>query len=258
MNDSCKSCKVIAISNRKGGAGKTTVTVNLAVELGHLGYKVLLIDLDSQGHCAVGLGLTVAADAAKAHDIFRVAARPLRDAIQVSGFANLSVALADQLHEHGSGNQAGNVLATALQADNILAGFDVVLIDTPPSLDSLLINALTAADAVVVPFIPHKLSMEGVKQLIRFLFRLKSTDNPDLSILGFVPVMVANHIRHHRLITGEMAQRFGAPRILPGIRNDIRVAEAFSAGKPLRHFAARSRASEDFSVLAGHVAAALR
>lgn len=102
---------------------------------------------------------------------------------------------------------------------------------------------------MIVPYVPHPLSLEGVKQLMRVLFTVKSGVNPDLRIDGFLPVMVAEHIKQHRAITAEIGHQFGMPRLLPGIRNDIKLAEAFGAGQPIRIFAPKSRAGEDFAAL---------
>jgi chromosome partitioning protein len=241
---------VIAVSNRKGGTGKTTVSVNLAAELAAQGRRVLLVDLDSQGHCAVGLGIKVKSGERTAHDIFSDARAKLSDAVRTTAFANLSLAPGDQLFEHGSGLRNERRLAAALGEPEIAAGFDVVIVDTPPSLDNLLLNALTAAHWVLVPYVPHHLSFEGVRQLMRVLFKVMSGGNPRLKILGFLPTMLAEHIRQHRSINGEVAQQFGAHRVLAGIRNDIRLVEAFAAGKPVRYHAPNSRGAQDFVRLA--------
>lgn len=248
---------VIAISNRKGGTGKTTVSVNLAAELATLGRRVLLVDLDSQGHCAVGLGIKSGTTDAAAHRIFTDPAARLAPVIRASAFANLSLAPADQLFEHGSGIRDSQRLARALAEPEIIRGFDVVIVDTPPSLDLLLLNALTAANWVLVPYVPHHLSFEGIRQLMRVLFKVMTRDNPRLKILGFLPTTTADHIRQHREVTGEVSRQFGAHRVLSGIRNDIRLAEAFAAGKPVRHYAPKCRGAQDFAELAASLAPVL-
>ena len=247
----------LVISNRKGGTGKTTVSVNLAAELAAQGLRVLLVDLDSQNHCAVGLGVQTPRGAATVHDLFRDATATLAAAVQATAYPNLFLVPADPLFEHGSGFRDEGLLGRALLEEGIGAAFDLVILDTPPSLDILLINALSAAQGIIVPYVPHPLSYEGVRQLMRVLFRIKSGANPALKIIGFLPVMVAEHIRQHRDITGEIAHQFGAPRVLSGIRTDIKLAEAFGAGQPIRRYAPRSRAAGDFAALAQAVADAL-
>lgn len=247
--------EVIAISNRKGGTGKTTVSVNLAAELAALGRRVLLIDLDSQGHCAVGLGIKVGASDATAHRIFTDASARLAEVIRDTPLPNLSLAPADQLFEHGSGLRDEGRLAQVLQDPEITGRFDVVVLDTPPSLDLLLLNALHAARWVLVPYVPHHLSYEGVRQLVRILFKVMSKSNPSLKIMGFLPTMAADHIRQHRAVSGEVSRQFGAHRVLPGIRNDIRIVEACAAGLPVRRYAPGSRGAADFGRLAEEIAA---
>jgi chromosome partitioning protein len=244
----------LVVSNRKGGTGKTTVSVNLAAELAALGMRVLLVDLDSQNHCAVGLGLKATKGIPTVHDLFRNARRPLWSAIHQTAWPNLSLAPADPLFEHGSGLRDEKLLGRALSHETITDAFDLVILDTPPSLDILLINALNAADSVIVPYVPHPLSFEGVKQLMRVLFRVKTSTNPGLRIHGFLPIMLAEHIKEHLAITGEIAHQFGGPRVLAGIRNDIKLAESFGVGQPIRYYAPKSRAAGDFAVLGGTVA----
>lgn len=242
--------RVIAVCNRKGGAGKTTTSVNLAAELAALGWRVLLLDLDSQGHCAVGLGVKVLQGEKCLHGLFTDPQAQLVDIVRSTNVANLSLAPADQLFEHGTGVRDEMRLSHALADPAIAERFDLVIIDTPPSLDLLLLNALSAANWVLVPFVPHPLSYEGVRQLMRVLFKVMSNQNPGLKLLGFLPTMAADNIRQHRTTTGDVARQFGAPRVLPSIRNDIKLAEAFAVGQPVRTYAASSRGAQDFAALA--------
>jgi len=245
---------VIAISNRKGGTGKTTVSVNLAAELALQGKRVLLIDLDSQGHCAVGLGIKRQNGDPSVHRLFVDPAATLAEAILPTQVDNLWLAPADPLFDHGSGPRDDQRLRGALHGEGLAARFDVVVVDTPPSLDALLVNGLVAATRVLVPYLPHHLSYEGVRQLVRVLFRIMTRENRDLKILGFLPTMSAEHIRQHRAVTGQVAREFGASRVLPAIRNDIRLAEAFAVGRPIGLYAPNSRAAADFSGLGRDVA----
>jgi chromosome partitioning protein len=226
------------------------VSVNLAAELAALGRRVLLVDLDTQGHCAVGLGVKMSRGDASIHGIFTDPEARLINAVRETAFTNLSIAPANQLFEHGSGLRDERRLAQELAGKEIAARFDVVIVDTPPSLDILLLNALTAANWILVPYIPHPLSFEGVRQLMRVLFKVMKDANPELKILGFLPTNSAEHIRQHRTVTSEVSRQFGAHRVLSGIRSDIRLAEAFAAGKPVRHYAPNCRGAQDFFDLA--------
>jgi chromosome partitioning protein len=244
----------LVVSNRKGGAGKTTVAVNLAAELAALGMRTLLMDLDSQGHCAVGLGSIVARGDPTVHDCLRQGDAPLAAAIRATPIPNLWLAPADTSFEHGAGLRDELLLRRALAVPEIAERFDVVVLDTPPSMDMLLLNALHAAHWVVVPFVPHPLASEGVNQLMRVLFKVISSGNAQLQLAGFVPVMGTHTVRVHRSVTGDVSHRYGAARLLPGIRSDIRLAEAFAAGQPVRVYAPSCRGAADFAELASHLA----
>lgn len=247
------SIPIIAISNRKGGTGKTTVSVNLAAEFAALGRRVLLLDLDTQGHCAVGLGLKAQADEFNVHSLFVDPLATLSAAIRPTAMENLWLALADPRFDHGGGVRDDQRLCQAIRNEALGERFDVIVIDTPPSLDALLINGLMAANRVLVPYVPHYLSYEGVRQLVRVLFKIMTHDNRSLKILGFLPTMAAEHIRQHRTVSSEMSHQFGAHRVLPNIRNDIRLAEAFSTGQPIRYYAPKSRGAADFDQLAKYL-----
>ncbi len=242
--------RILVVTNRKGGSGKTTTAVNLAAELAARGERVLLIDLDTQGHCALGLGVAVQKGEATVHDLF-ASGQPLRSALRESPWENLHLLPANPLFEHGSGSRDEFLLRRALANEGLHDRYDTILLDTPPSLDILLLNALHAADRVLVPFLPHFLAGEGVRQLARVLFRVASSrSNQGLRVLGFLPVMCDTRIGQHRQVMGSVAHQFGASRMLAGIRNDIRVAESFAAGKPVRYHAPKSRAAEDYRAVA--------
>jgi len=239
--------KVLVITNRKGGTGKTATSVNLAAEWASQGMRVLLVDLDSQGHCALGLGVKIERDSPTLHG-FMAGQHAFTKAIYATRWDNLDLVPGDPLFDHGSGLSGDLRLNDALSHDDISGHYDLVLLDTPPSLDALLMNALCAADRVLVPFVPHFLSSEGVRQLARVLFKVVSRgDNDRLKILGFLPVMKDIRISQHRHITEGLSMQFGVNRIYPGIRTDIRLVEAFEAGKPLRHFLPSTRAALDYA-----------
>jgi len=205
----------------------------------------------------LGLGVHVGRGETTIHDLFRRRGTPLASTLRGTTEPNLFLAPADPLFEHGSGLLVRDTLAEALGAELIQRRFDVIVLDTPPSLDALLISALSLAHGILIPYVPHHLSLEGVKQLMRVLFKVKTGVNPGLKILGFLPVMVSEHIRQHRAVIGEITHLFGAARLFPGIRNDIRLVESFGAGRPIRTFAPRTRAAEDFRQLGLALAPAL-
>ncbi|WEJ59197.1 ParA family protein [Devosia sp. FJ2-5-3] len=244
----------LVVSNRKGGTGKTTVSVNIAAELAARGQRVLLVDLDTQGHCAVGLGVSVSRSARTAHDLFRSAEATLAGVVVPTSCERLALAPADRLFHHGQGLQDEGILRRAIGEDAIQRDFDVVIIDTPPSLDALLINGLVAADWLLVPFVPHPLAGEGIKQLMRILLKVITESNHELKIAGFLPVMSNDRIRLHRSVGADVSLQFGAFKVLPPVRNDIRLAEAFALGQPVRYTAPSSRAASDFAEIGDIVA----
>jgi chromosome partitioning protein len=240
--------RTLVISNRKGGSGKTSTSVNVAAELAAQGQRVLLIDLDTQGHCAIGLGIKPQREAPTVHG-FLAGQHALRQALVESAWPGLHLIAADPLFEHGIAADRETMLRDALLSEGLHEAYDTIVLDTPPSLDGLLLNALCAADRVLVPFVPHYLSGEGVRQLARLLFRVASRGlNDRLKVLGFLPIMVDLRIGQHREVNAGLSHQFGATRLLPGIRTDIKVAEAFAAGKPVRVYAPGSRATADYAV----------
>lgn len=239
--------RTLIVSNRKGGTGKSSSAVNIAAELHARGQRVLLIDMDTQAHCAYGVGLSIGRDTPTLHG-FMAGRHSLQDAVLHTGWAGLDLIPGDPLFEHGSGQVGELLLRNALHHTGLAQSYDTIVLDTPPSLDALLLNALCAADRVLIPFVPHFLAGEGVRQLARVLFKIASRgSNEDLRVLGFLPVMLDTRINLHRQVQEGLGQQFGRNRMLPGIRNDIRVAEAFAAGQPLRYYAPKSRAAADYT-----------
>jgi chromosome partitioning protein len=242
---------VLMVCNRKGGTGKTTTAVNLAAEFAARGRRTLLVDLDTQGHAALGVGLApLGKGALTVHGLFQDPALRLTQVIRPTPHAGLWVAPADLLFDGIGVADDRRRLARELAAPEISGAFDVVVLDTPPSLDIASMNGMAAANDVLIPVFPHALGLEGVQQLVRLIFRFASGDNPGLRLIGLLPVMLDPRINLHRSVMAELARQFGAERILSPIRCDIRLAEAFHARQPVRTYAPRSRGALDFHMLA--------
>ncbi|PKU26613.1 ParA family protein [Telmatospirillum siberiense] len=244
---------ILSVSNRKGGSAKSTTVVNLAAEWAAGGRRVLVIDLDTQGHAGLGLGIEATKSMPGVHDVFRDRGADIAPVIVATAWPNLWCAPADPLYDGADARFDAVSLRRQLRRPE-MAAYDVILLDTPPSLDLILTNAMAAADGVLIPFLAHALSAEGVKQLSRLFYKMVTTVNPDLKMMGLLPVMASPRIGHHRAVIADIGRQFGADRILRPIRTDIQLAAAFAARKPIRHFAPRCRGALDYFLLADELA----
>lgn len=244
---------VIAVANRKGGTGKTTSAVNVASALARRGKRTLLVDFDSQGHAGMALGVVAQPGEQTAHGIFARGANVLPDAIRVidGGGDAPDLAPADTRAPHPGSDVPPDLLARGLEAVFARRPYDVVVIDTPPSLDALMVTALAAADAVLVPFVPHPLAIEGVRQFSRVFFSVRLGSGSRLRNLALVPVMANPHVLVHRRMIETLRRDFGDDRLLPSIRVDIRLAEAFGVGRTIFGHAPSSRGAQDYEILCG-------
>ncbi|MEA5446762.1 ParA family protein [Gammaproteobacteria bacterium AB-CW1] len=235
--------RTIAVTNRKGGSGKTTSAVNMAAELNARGYRILVVDLDPQNHVAMGLGLEGPV-AMGSHCVFTNAGQPLHQGLRPTP-AGVDVIPADPRFDASHTGSDWHCLQQALSHPAFQA-YDAILLDTPPSMDAVLMNALMASGSVLVPLIPHHLAAAGVRALSRLFMRASLGGGHRPRLMGILPIMVDRRVRMHSQVLDELAAEFGGERILRGIRSDIRLAEAFAAGKPVRESAPRSRGAMDY------------
>ncbi len=245
-------CTVITITNRKGGTGKSTTTVNLSAEFALRGKKTLVIDLDTQGHATIGLGLPLNKNLYTIHSVLCEPEFSVLKTLFKTEWENLFIIPADPLFEHGRvlNNRA---LRNVIEKAGFHNEFDFILIDTPPSLDSLLINALVASDYVLIPFLPHFLSTEGIKSLARLFFKIAVAENPSLKLLGLIPVMINQRIQQHRKVTDSVSNQFGKNKVFNGIRADIKLVEAFENHTPVKFYSPYSRGAMDYEILADEI-----
>jgi len=250
--------RIITVANQKGGVGKTTTAINLATALAAIGERVLIVDLDPQGNASTGLGIDRRHRDISSYDVLvgnaSIVEAAVRTAVpeldivastldllgvemEIAGTPDRALRLRNALRSHGS--QSGN--------------YSYVLIDCPPSLNLLTINAMAAADSVLVPLQCEFFALEGLSQLIETIAEVRATINPDLGIQGIVLTMydgrnnlanqVVDDVRHHM---GDKVYKTVIPR-------NVRVSEAPSYGKPAILYDLKCTGSQAYLQLASEV-----
>jgi len=226
---------IIAIANQKGGSAKTTTTLSLGAALADLGKRVLLLDMDPQGHLAEGLGMP-AEDLA--HDISEVFDRKVElPTIILNVRDNLDLAPANIKLSYVEGNlfnmrRREDRLKMALSP--LAASYDYVLIDCPPSLGLLTINALSAADTVLIPMAAEFYAMLGVRLLLQTIRDIQDEINPGLSIIGLIPTRVTRTSHAKGVLDHIHEELNGRVRIFePGVPESVRLKDASGAGKTI-------------------------
>lgn len=244
--------RIIAIVNQKGGVGKTTTSINLAAALAQKDLRVLLIDIDPQGNASTGLGIP---RAERERTIYNVLTEdlPVDDAIAPTEVENLfilpsHVDLSAAEMEIGLVEGRTRILRDAISAAT--SKFDYVMIDCPPSLNLLTINALSAARSVIVPLQCEFFALEGLSQLLQTVEMAKSSINPALAIDG---VMLTMYDRRNRLsaqVAEDVRKHLGRAVFETIIPRNVRIAEAPSFGQPVINYAPNSRGAKAYLQLA--------
>ncbi|MFO7273929.1 MAG: AAA family ATPase [Symbiobacteriaceae bacterium] len=249
--------RVIAIANQKGGVGKTTTTVNLGACLAAQGRRVLVIDIDPQANTTSGFGLDKNRVARSIYDVL-IEERSLREVIRstaVQGLwlvpANIELAGAE-LELVG---MAGREKRLRRALEGVRDGYDYVLIDCPPSLGLLTLNAMTAADGLIVPIQCEYYALEGLTQLLNTLRAVQAHLNPDLELDGVVLTMFDGRTNLSIQVVEEVKRFFRDKVFRTIIPRNVRLSEAPSHGQPVILYDARSRGAEVYTELAKEVMA---
>lgn len=247
---------VFAIANQKGGVGKTTSSVNLAASLFATRKKVLLIDLDPQGNATSGSGVDKQSPEYTVHDVLMGEvdmATAIVNTPEGSGFDLLSAngdltAAEVQLLDM---DKREYVLRDALQS--VRDNYDFVLIDCPPSLNMLTVNAMTAADSVIVPIQCEYYALEGLTSLMNTIEKIRAVLNPSLHIGGLLRTMYDPRNSLSNDVSNQLITHFGDKVYRTIIPRNVRLAEAPSHGEPVITYDSRSRGAVSYLALAGEI-----
>lgn len=255
-----KQPQIIAIANQKGGVGKTTTAINLSAGLAEIGCRVLLVDLDPQGNASTGLGISAQMRKLTTYDLI-IEEAALQDVIQKTSIPQLSICpansdLSSADMELMSNEKRSFLLHDALRQPAIDGyAFDFVLIDCPPSLSLLTINAMVACHSVLVPLQSEFFALEGLSQLMLTIREVRQTANPGLRIEGVLLTMYDGRNNLSQLVEADARQNLGELVFKTMIPRNVRVSEAPSYALPVLNYDTLSKGSEAYRALAAELVA---
>lgn len=243
---------IIAVLNQKGGVGKTTTTINLGAYLAKAGHSVLIADLDPQGNSTSGLGLNKQALDATLYDVLFSRADANKTTQKINSKLFILPANADLA---GAEVELVNIPARELQLKNALLNlnYDYILIDCPPSLGLLTINALSAADRVLIPVQAEYYALEGLSQLLNVVQQVRASLNPGLDILGVLITLYDSRNSLSEQVKKELENYFGAKLFSTIVPRNVRLAEAPSFGRTIIEHDKWSKGARAYKSLAKEV-----
>jgi chromosome partitioning protein len=254
------TARVLSVSNQKGGVGKTTTAINLGTALAAVGEKVLIVDMDPQGNASTGLGVSRAVRRTTIYDVI-MDGHSVAEAAVETGVPGLWIVPSDhdlsgveiELSQADRRSYRLRDAVRALTEDPANPGFTYVLIDCPPSLNLLTVNAMSAADAVLVPLQCEFFALEGLTQLMRTVELVRSSLNPALEIQGVVLTMFDRRNTLSAQVAQDVRGHFGEKVYNTVIPRNVRVSEAPSFGKPALIYDLKCAGSQAYLKLAKEV-----
>jgi chromosome partitioning protein len=247
--------RVIAVANQKGGVGKTTTAINLASSFAAVGIDTLLVDCDPQSNATSGLGLIKDPDRLSTYHLLMGDSKA-EEALQATGLEKLSIIPAHKNLlganlELVDGERREFRLRDALTP--LRDKFQFIVLDCPPALDLLTLNALVASDAVLIPMQAEYFALEGISELLDTVERIRASLNPELAIEGVVLTMYDDRTNLAQQVTSELKRYFGEKLCQTTIPRNIRLAEAPSHGKSAIAYDSKSRGAESYIQLAQEI-----
>jgi chromosome partitioning protein len=253
--------RILSLANQKGGVGKTTTAINLGTALAATGERVLIIDLDPQGNASTGLGIDRASRKSSTYDVL-IGEVSLREAIMPTAVPRLHIA-PSTMDLSGLELELGHTRDRAFRLRDALArlnggtlpdsDYTYVLVDCPPSLNLLTVNAMAASDAILVPLQCEFFALEGLSQLLQTVEQVRSTLNPNLSIHGIVLTMFDSRNNLSNQVVADVRQFMGKKVYDTMIPRNVRISEAPSYGKPVLVYDLKCVGSEAYLKLATEV-----
>jgi chromosome partitioning protein len=247
--------KIIAVTNQKGGVGKTTTVINLSAALAIADMRVLVIDADAQANCSSGLGIAKGTVKKSLYDAL-IQGEPLADVLCDTELDNLKLVPADRQLTGASIEMlelADREFLLKKLIEPLLGRFDFILIDSPPSLNLLTLNGLIAADSVLIPIQCEYFALEGLTDLFDTLSRVRRNFNPGLAIQGILLTMFDERTNLSTQVKDDLKQHFSDRMLQTVIPRNVRLAEAPSFGKPIILYDIRSKGAESYIKLAKEI-----
>jgi len=251
--------EIICIANQKGGVGKTTTAVNLASSLADRDKKVLLIDIDPQSNATTNLGFSRNDYEFNIYHVL-IGSKKISEVILKTEIDRLhlvpsNIGLVGIEKQFYDGIKKDRELILKKAISEIRDKYDYIIIDSPPALGPITINALSASDSVIIPIQCEFFALEGLAQLLNTISLLKKTINPKLTIKGFLPTMYSSQNNLSKQVLADLARHFkdnlfSYNQDVVVIPRNIKIAESPSFGKPVTHYASRSKGSKAYNTLA--------